>query len=58
MIHRAEDIAHVASATVARWQAEALAIVQARQAASCEGLDFEKLAFWTTLRKQEQQGRA
>lgn len=43
MIHRAEDIVHVASATVARWQAEALEIIRARQAAAQEGDCFAGL---------------
>lgn len=39
MIHRAEDIVHVASATVARWQAEAVEIIQNRMAAQQLGMD-------------------
>lgn len=55
MIHRAEDIVHVASATVARWQAEALEIIQARQASLQLGQD--RPIDWAMHRRQEQQGR-
>lgn len=39
MIHRSEDIGAVAAGTIARWQAEGLEIIQARQASLQEGLD-------------------
>lgn len=40
MIQRMEEIGEHASATIARWQAEALEIIQERQRASQEGRDY------------------